>query len=76
MGPGQTLEIRYAGLPAVVEVHFACANMDEAIVRSCAALEGVASVEIPDRCVEQTSPITAWVYFIDGTEGHTCGAAL
>lgn len=68
---GRKLEIHSSGLPAVIEVHFACAGMKEAVVRSCSVTNGVAVAAIPDRCLEQTAPITAWVYEIDGTSGVT-----
>lgn len=68
---GQTLEIHSNDLPAVIEVHFACSGMTEAVVRSCAAKNGVAIASIPDRCIEQTTPIVAWVYRIDGTSART-----
>lgn len=69
---GRQLEIHSAELPAVIEVHFACAGMDEAVVRSCSAAGGVAVALIPDRCLEQSAPITAWIYEIDGaTSGMT-----
>lgn len=68
---GRQLEIHSDALPAIVEVHFACAGMDEAVVRSCSAVNGVATAAIPDRCLEQTTPIIAWVYEISGTTGAT-----
>lgn len=68
---GRKLEIHSNELPAIVEVHFACAGMDEAVVRVCETVEGVAVATIPDKCLEQTTPITAWVYEIDGTTGLT-----
>ena len=68
---GQVLEIESADLPAVVEVHFACPSMTEAIVRSCSVTNGVGTVTIPDACLEQSATITAWVYEIDGTQGRT-----
>lgn len=69
---GQTIEIHSADLPAMVEVHFACAGMTEAVVRSCTTVSGVATAAIPDHCLEQTTPITAWVYEVEsGTSGYT-----
>lgn len=69
---GRALEIRCNALTAaMLEVHFACAGMTEAIVRSCAVIEGVATVVIPDRCMEQPVPVVAWVYVIDGSVGST-----
>ena len=68
---GQTLEIHDDTLPALVEIHFACAGMDEAIVRSSASVEGVSSAVVPDQCLEQISPVVAWVYGIEGTTGQT-----
>lgn len=68
---GQELEIHCDEIPAIVEVHFACFGMIEADVRTCTVANGVAKVSIPDICIEQTTPITAWVYCIDGTSART-----
>lgn len=69
---GRKLEIHTPGLPqGAVEVHFACPGMTEAVVRSCAAIGEVIEATIPDRCLEQTSPISAWVYVINDPEGMT-----
>lgn len=79
---GQVLEIESLDIGSeVVEVHFACANMTEAIVRPCSFSNGVGTVVIPDQCLEQTTPVTAWVYRIEtiydaagmvvSTEGRT-----
>lgn len=68
---GQQLEIHSYDLPSLIEVHFACQGMNEAVVHSCSVENGVAMVDIPNRCLEQTNPITAWVYEIDGTKGTT-----
>ena len=69
---GQVLEIECTELGSeVMEVHFACRGMEEAIVRPCTFSNGVGTVNIPDRCLEQTNPIVAWVYKINSTQGHT-----
>lgn len=68
---GRTLEIEAPDLPALVEVHFACAGMQEAVVRSCALIDGKATATIPDICLEQTSPVIAWVYELGETSGKT-----
>lgn len=68
---GRKLEIHATDLPALVEVHFACPGMDEATVRVSSAVGGVATVAIPDRCLEQSSPVTAWVYEVGETSGQT-----
>lgn len=68
---GRQLEIHSDELPVSVEVHFACTGMDTAVVRPCSGAGGVAVVSIPDRCLEQTTPITAWVFEINGTSGLT-----
>lgn len=68
---GRKLEVYADDLPAVVKVHFACAGMAEAIVRTCSAEAGRAEVAIPDRCLEQPTPITAWIYVVDETSGAT-----
>lgn len=68
---GQKLEIHSADFPAVVEVHFACVGMTSAVVRVCEFVNGVATAAIPDQCLEQTTPIVAWVFEINGTTGTT-----
>ena len=69
---GQVLEIECAEIGSeILEVHFACPNMSEAIVRTCAFTNGIGTVTIPDECLEQTSAVTAWVYKVDSTQGHT-----
>ena len=69
---GQSLEIECVELGSeIMEVHFACTGMTEAIVRPCTFADGVGTVIIPDRCLEQTSTITAWIYSIDESQGHT-----
>lgn len=45
--------------------------MTEAIVRPCSVTLGVATVTIPDVCLEQSGPITAWVFEIAGEKGTT-----
>lgn len=68
---GQTLEIQAEGLPRLVEVHFACTGMSEAVVRLCEVVDGKTSAVIPDVCLEQRSPVVAWVYEIDEDGGKT-----
>jgi len=68
---GRVLEIQADDLPAALEVHFACAGMTEAVVRACSAVDGVATAVIPDECIEQTTPVFAWVFVIDDTTGLT-----
>ena len=68
---GRQLEVHAPGLPALVEIHFACAGMDEAVVRACEVVNGVATATIPDICLEQTSPVCAWVYVVDDSTGFT-----
>lgn len=68
---GQQLEIHASDLPGFVEVHFACAGMNDAVVRPCDMVGGVGTVAIPDTCLEQTAPIMAWVYEKDGAAGAT-----
>lgn len=68
---GRKLEIHADDLPALIEVHFACAGMTEAVVRSCAVVQGVAEATIPDQCLEQTTPIVAWVYEVGASSGAT-----
>ena len=68
---GQVLEIEAADIGTeIVEVHFACPNMNEAIVYPCSFTNGIGSVTIPDVCLEQTSTITAWIYRTTNTQGY------
>lgn len=69
---GRVLEIECAEFGSeIMEVHFACHNMTEAVVRPCTFANGVGTVTIPDRCLEQSGNITAWIYKIVGSQGHT-----
>lgn len=68
---GQKLEIHGLGLPAMIEVHFACLNMAEAHVRIGTTADGVTTVAIPDGCLEHDTPLRAWVYVVDTTSGRT-----
>lgn len=69
---GQVLEIECAELGSeIMEVHFACNGMREAIVRVCQFNSGIGTVTIPDQCLEQANTITAWIYSISDTQGHT-----
>lgn len=68
---GRRLEVSAPDLPQLVEVHFACAGARDAVVRLASVADGVASVIIPDTCLEQTAPVTAWVYEVGADYGHT-----
>lgn len=69
---GRKLEINTEGIQAaVVQVHFSCLGMQEAIVRTCDAVGDSLVVAIPDQFLEQTAPITAWVYELSETSGET-----
>ena len=68
---GQQLQIKADDLIGDIEVHFACPGMKEAVVRNCAVIGGIATASIPDQCLEQTAPVIAWVYVIEGTIGTT-----
>lgn len=73
---GRTLLIQSSDLPAIVEVHFSCLGMKEAVVRTCDVTAGEALVVIPDRCLEQTSPIYAWIYVVGNTHGLTAKTVI
>lgn len=68
---GRKLEIHAQDLPAIVEVHFACPGMDEAVVRVGSAVNGSVTVAIPNRCLEQSAPIAVWVFEVGETYGQT-----
>ena len=69
---GRVLEIECEEIGSeLVELHFACQGMPEAIVCLCTFSNSVGTVTIPNQCLEQTRPITVWIYKIEGTEGQT-----
>ena len=70
---GQFLEIESSDFTAtlLVQVHFSCAGADTAVVHTCSVVNNVATVQIPDACLEQNQNITAWIYEINGTTGKT-----
>lgn len=68
---GRKLKVMAEGLPAQVEIHFACAGMETAVVRFCGATNGAFLAAIPDQCLEQTTPIVAWVCEVGETSGKT-----
>ena len=69
---GQVLEIECAEIGSeTLEVHFACPNMSEAIVRTCTFTVGVGTVTIPDECLEQANSVTAWLCQRDSTQRRT-----
>ena len=69
---GRVLEIESSDLGTeLMEVHFACSGMSEALVRPCQFVDGEGTVTIPDQCLEQTSTVTAWIYSISSTQGYT-----
>lgn len=69
---GRVLEIESADIGSeIMEVHFSCESLPEAIVRPCSFSNGVGTVTIPDECLEQTATIRAWIYRVVGTEGYT-----
>ena len=74
---GQVLEIECAEIGSeILEAHFACPNMSEAIVRTCTFSNGVGTVTIPDECLEQTSSVTVWLCRVDSTQRHTIKAIV
>ena len=72
---GQVLEIECAEIGSeILEAHFACPNMSEAIVRTCTFSNGFGTVTIPDECLEQTGSLTVWLCRVDSTQRHTIKA--
>ena len=71
---GQILEIEsndFASKSIIVQVHFSCDGADTAVVHACSVMNNIATVQIPDACLEQNQEITAWIYEINGTNGRT-----
>lgn len=68
---GQSVEIILPGFNGVYQVHIACAGMPEAVVRTCSVVNDVLTVPIPDQALEQTAPITAWIYKAGESSGGT-----
>ena len=69
---GQVLEIECAEFGTeLMEVHFACQGMVVAETSPINFTNGVGTVDIPNKCLELSTPITAWVYGLDGEHGRT-----
>lgn len=70
---GRVLSIESASLSGMglIEVHFASMGMKEAIKRACSVSGQTTTAVIPDICLEQDGPISAWVYCGSTTEGYT-----
>lgn len=69
---GQHIEVEADDLPAIIEVHFTCDGMTDAVVQSCSVISNVATVPIPNICLESGATITAWIFEIaDSTQGRT-----
>ena len=74
---GQVLEIECSEIGSeIMEAHFACPNMTEAIVCTCTFSNGVGTVTIPNQCLEQANSVTVWIYKVDSTQGHTIKTIL
>ena len=72
---GQVLEIECAEIGSeILEAHFACSNVSEAIVRTCTFSNGLGTVTIPDECLEQTGSLTVWLCRVDSSQRHTIKA--
>ena len=69
---GRVLEIECAEFGTeIMEAHFACQGSKVAEIRTCTFKNGIGTVTIPDKCLELSTPITAWVYGISNTYGKT-----
>lgn len=69
---GQKLELHGLSLPEAVEVHFAIdKSTTEAERRVGITKDGVTTVAIPDKMLEQSRPIVAYVYVTDSVSGKT-----
>lgn len=71
---GQELRIKGLTLPSEFQVHFACKRLDKALVRNGTFSDGVGSVMIPDKMLQQDTDLTAWVYVANDKEGETLNA--
>lgn len=72
---GRILEIECAEFGSkIMEIHFSYPGIKSAIPRPCAFADGTGTVAIPDICLEQNNPITAWIYSFDGERGYTVKA--
>lgn len=69
---GQQLELHGLSLPKAVEVHFAVdKSTADAERRVGITKDGVTTVAIPDKMLEQSRPIVAYVYVTDAVSGKT-----
>lgn len=70
---GQKLAIQYDGMPSLFEVHFATkasaysgTTAEEALIVFPTVEDGVAVVDVPNKLLQQTQNLVAYVYEIDG----------
>ena len=68
---GQQLRITLASLPSAFQVHFGYKDSKYAYVVQATASGGVATVNIPNVVLQQSSTVTAWIYLVDGTARET-----
>lgn len=70
---GRKLEVTSTVLTKfeMVEVHFAYAGATTAIVHYGTVANGKLTVAIPDACLQQSSPIIAWVFVPTDDDGRT-----
>lgn len=70
---GRKLEVTSPSLSTfdMVEVHFAYAGATTAIVHYGTVANGKLTVVIPDACLQQSSPIIAWVFVPTDDDGRT-----
>lgn len=73
---GQKLEITLAGLPESFEAHFAYRGATEAPVVKGTAVDGVATVPIPNILTTQKNDAVCWLYYKDGESGETVKTIL
>lgn len=68
---GRTLTISASDLPGSCEVHLACMGQSEALICECTGTGSGITVGIPEHCLEQSQPITVWVYATAALHGVT-----
>ncbi len=68
---GQFLKLYGLHLPPVVEVHFKNALSEQLLVVAGSTEEGVTTVQIPNKMLNEPHNITAYIFMSDGESGRT-----
>ena len=68
---GRTVEVECSSLPDSFQAHFASWEQPEAMVISCTASDGKATIPIPNILLQSSTDFKMWIYLLEGDTGKT-----